>query len=225
MSGYYSSQELDGLGHGRLDVNSLHVVPALLEEGDQEVDGHHDVLSQLVVGHTLGADGGVEAGDLLELPFDGGSVVLNLDVDGLVVGNDLGEHTNSVKNGAANNGDLLEDGIGSQQHGVLLGPLLDHLLVLVVLLEVIKGDNFDVSLGLGDFVLVLLVGNDADLELRARVVGETNGTDESLVLLGIVVLKSNLELDGLLELAFLHVLSEFHKGLSNGSVVDLGGHT
>jgi len=223
--GSRSSQELDGLGHGGLDVNRLHVVPALLEEGDQEVDRHHDVLLQLLIGEALSTDGGVEAGDLLELPFDGGTVVINLVGDGLVVGNDLGEHTNSVEDGAADDGDLLEDGVGSQQHGVLLGPGLDLLLVLVVLLEVIKGNDFDVALGLGDLVLMLLVGNDADLEGGTGAVGKTDGTNESLVLLGIVVLKSDLELNGLLELALLHLFSEFHDGLSDGGVVDLGGHT
>jgi len=206
-------------------VHRLHVVPALLEEGDEEVEGHHDVDSELFIGHALGTASGGEAGDLLELPLDGGTDVLDLGGEGVVVGNDLGEHLDSVKNGSNNDGDLLEDGVGSDEEGVLLGPALDELLVLVELLEVVKINNVDVDLVSVDLVLVLLIGDDADLESGTGVVGETDGTDESLILLGVVVLKADLELDGLLELTLLHDLSEFSDALSDGGIVNLGAHT
>ena len=36
-----------GLAHGRLEVQALDVLPVLLEQGDQEVDGHlHCTISQ-----------------------------------------------------------------------------------------------------------------------------------------------------------------------------------
>ena len=206
-------------------MDGLHVVPSLLEEGDEEVEGHHDVDTELFISHSLGTNSGGEAGDLLELPLNGGTDVLYLLADGVVVGNDLGEHLDSVKDGSNNDGNLLEDGIGSDKEGVFLGPALNELLVLVELLEVIKIDNIDINLSLGNLVLVLLVGNNADLEVGAGVVGETDGTDKSLILLGIVVLKSNLELNSFLELAGLHDRAELGDSLSNGGVVNLCGHT
>ena len=137
---------------------------------------------------------------------------------------DLGEHVNSVENGTNNDGHLLEDGVGSDQKGVLLGPVLDKLLVFVELLQGVKINNLDVESVLGNLVLVLLIGNDADLELGTGVVGKAHGSDETLVLLGIVVLKTNLEFDGFCELANLDLLSEFSDCFSNDGVVNLCGH-
>ena len=50
---------------------------------------------------------------------------------------------------------------------------------------------------------MLSISNKADLEARTRDVGKSDGTDETLVLLGVVVLKANLKFDGLSELAGL----------------------
>ena len=46
-----------------------------------------------------------------------------------------GEHTNPVEDGSEDSGDLLNQGIGGKEHGVLLSPLLDELLILVEILE------------------------------------------------------------------------------------------
>ena len=135
------------------------------------------------------------------------------------MGDDLGEHVNSVKDGSNNDWDLLEDGVRSKKEGVLLGPLLNELLLLVELLKVLKINNININVGLGNLVLVLLISDNADLES-----GKTNGTDETLVLLGIVVLKTNLEFDGFSELANLDLLSEFSDCFSNDGVVNLCGH-
>ena len=206
-------------------MDGLAVVPALLEEGDQEVQGHHDVNSELIVTHVGRADGGSEAGNFLKLPLDGGTDVLDLAEKGLVVGDDLGEHLDSVQNGSNDDWHLFQDGVGSDEEGILLGPTLDQLLLLVELFEVLKINDVDINAELGDLVLVLLIGNNADLEVGARVVGETHGADESLVLLGVVVLKTNLKLDSLGELALLHDLSELGDTFADGLVVNLGGHT
>jgi len=219
------SQKLDGLRHGALDVDGLAVVPALLEEGNQEVQGHHDIHTELIVTHGGRSDGGGKAGNLLKLPLDGGTDVLDLAEEGLVVGDDLGEHLDSVKNRSDDDWHLLEDGVRSDQEGVLLGPALDQLFLLVELLEVLKINNIDINAELGNLVLVFLIGDNADLEVGARVVGETHGTDESLVLLGVVVLKTNLKLDSLSKLALLHDLSELGDTFADGLVVNLGGHT
>ena len=44
-----SSEKGYSFTHGGLDVNGLEVVPSLLEHGDQEVEGHHDVLLEFFI--------------------------------------------------------------------------------------------------------------------------------------------------------------------------------
>ena len=51
-------------------MDSLEIVPSLLEERGQEVDAHKDVLSELLLSHVLVADGDGHAGDLLKLELD-----------------------------------------------------------------------------------------------------------------------------------------------------------
>lgn len=96
---------------------------------------------------------------------------------------------------------LLDEGIGSKEGVVLLGELLDELLVLV---EV--GDLLDVHAGntllLADF-LVLIVDEDADVEVSTAGRGEDEGTSETLILGGIVLLEHDLELDSLDEVSLL----------------------
>ena len=50
-----------GGSHGALDVEGAHVLPVLLQEGHQEVDGQMDVLDQLVLVHLDVADSDVKA--------------------------------------------------------------------------------------------------------------------------------------------------------------------
>ena len=190
-----STEELVGLAHGGLDVDTLEVVPSLLEEGSQEVDTHADVLSELFLSHLLVADGDCEAGDLLELELDGGTGVIDLSLQVFVVSNDLREHTDSVKNGSKDGGDLLDEGVRSEEHSVLLGPLLDELLVLVEGLEEIEVNSVNLdALSLND-VEMLSVSDEADLEAWSGDVGEADGSSETLILLGIVVLKADLKLN------------------------------
>ena len=66
--------------HGGLDVEGLHVLPVLLQQGDEEVHGQVHVLSQLLLSHLHVADGDVEAENLLHLELDGG-----LEVQGLLL--------------------------------------------------------------------------------------------------------------------------------------------
>jgi hypothetical protein len=197
------SDDLDSGTHGHLDIASLEVLPALLEEGGKEVECHDDVLSELLVGHSLVADSDVEAGDLLKLPLDGTSHISDLLSEGLVVSHGLREETDSVKMVTANLGDLSDNRVRGEEELVLLGPLGDGLLLLVELSESLKGDDLNLDTGRGDLIGVLLIGNDANLKLGTRDVGKSDGTRETLILLGIVVLKTDLELDGLLELSLL----------------------
>jgi hypothetical protein len=57
--------------HGALDVQRLDVLPVLLEERNEEVDGQVDVGEQLCLGHLHVADGDTEAEGLLELELHG----------------------------------------------------------------------------------------------------------------------------------------------------------
>eukprot|EP00955_Chlamydomonas_euryale_P056557 356460-Chlamydomonas_euryale.AAC.14 len=84
---------------------------------------------------------------------------------------------------------------------ILLTQLLNHLLVLVQLLQVLN--SFAVNLdGLG-LLAVLHITQHAHLHAWAGNVWQLNTAAEALVLLGIVVLQTNLQFDGLAELALL----------------------
>ena len=65
---------------------------------------------------------------------------------------------------------------------------------------------------------MFLISNNADLELGTGVERKTDGTDESLVLLGIVILKTNLEFDSFSEFTSLNCSSEFSNTFGNLSV-------
>ena len=129
------SQKLDWLAHGGLDEDALEVVPALLEQGGQEVKAHHDVLAKLFITHVNSADGVAEAGDLLELELDGCADILDCGQQGCVVRDDLGEPIDPLEDRSKDGGNLLDQRVRSQQKSVLLCPALDELLVLVELLE------------------------------------------------------------------------------------------
>jgi len=91
-------------------VDALEVLPSLLEEGDEEVERHVDVLSDLLVFEVGGGDGGGQADNLLELELDGGLEFLDLGLDGLTFGDGDGELADLVEDGTAESGDLLHEG-------------------------------------------------------------------------------------------------------------------
>lgn len=65
---------VDALGgrHGSLDGQASNVLPALLEQGDEVVDGQHDVTDELVLGHLNVANSDTHTQNLLQLELDGG---------------------------------------------------------------------------------------------------------------------------------------------------------
>ena len=69
-------------------MEGLHVLPVLLQQGDEEVHGQVHVLSQLLLRHLHVADGNVKAEDLLHLELDGGLEVEHLGFDVIVVGDE-----------------------------------------------------------------------------------------------------------------------------------------
>ena len=110
-----------GGAHGRLEVQSADVLPVLLKQRHQEVDGHLDVHEQLLLGHGDVADGNTHAQHLLQLELDGGLDVLHLVSQGVAVGHQGRELTGLVKTGAQQTGNLLDDSLGGKEGVVLLG--------------------------------------------------------------------------------------------------------
>ena len=201
-------------------MDGLKVVPLLLQEGGKEVEGHDNVLSELIIGHLLVTGSNVEAGDLLELPLDGSLNVVDLLLEWVVVSNWLWEHTNSVKDWTEDNWDLLDKSISGEEEGVFLGPLLNLLLILVEFLQVIKVGAVDLDTRGFELISVLLIGNQADLEVWSWDVWESDGSNESLIFLWIIILKGNLELNSLHELSLLGFFSHLLDALNYKSVGD-----
>lgn len=91
-SAQYLVQTL-GRRHGGLDDKAANVLPALLEQGDEVVDGQHDVGNKLVLGHANIADGNTEAKNLLKLELDGGPDIGDLGGQVFTVGDGGREFT------------------------------------------------------------------------------------------------------------------------------------
>ena len=144
-----------GGAHGGLDGQGAHVLPALLQERDEVVDGQHDVTDQLVLGHADVADSDTHAENLLQLELDGGLDLGHLVGEVLSVRDGCGELSGLGQTRTQETGDLLDQGVGSHEGIVLACELLDELLVLVELLQVVGGHGIDtVVLGTIDIVLV-----------------------------------------------------------------------
>jgi hypothetical protein len=197
-------EDLERRAHGGLDVQDLDVLPVLLEEGHQEVDGQLHVEGDITGTHVHVGNGQGHAHDFLHLELDGGLGGLDLLLDVVVLIEDGGELTGLGKTRTKDTGDLLDQGGGGQEVIVLLGELLDQLLVLVELLQVINGHLVDAELV--SLLAVLLVSKNADGGVGLGHDGQTEGAGETLVTRRVVVLKGNLELDGLGELADLALL-------------------
>lgn len=141
--------------HGSLDGQGSHVLPSLLEEGDEVVDGQHDVGDQLVLGHADVADSDTHAENLLKLELDGGLDIGDLSLEVLVVGDWGRELSGLGETWTEETWNLLDQGVGSDESIVLACELLDELLVLVELLQVISGHGVNTTvLGTIDIVLV-----------------------------------------------------------------------
>ena len=74
-------------------METLHVLPVLLQQGDEEVHGEMDVLDELLLSHPDVADSHGEAEDLLHLELDGGLQVGDLGLQVVAVGHQRGKLT------------------------------------------------------------------------------------------------------------------------------------
>jgi len=187
------------LAHGGLEVEGTDVLPVLLEKGDQEVDGELDVGHQLLLSHSDVAHSNTKAEHLLELELDGALKVVNLGGHIVIVGKEGREFSGLVQTRTKKPWNLPDDALGGEEGIVLLSELLDKLLVLVHLLEGV--DVHRIETKTNGVIHVLSITENANAELSLGCVGQPDLTGETLILLGIVVFETNLELDGLGELA------------------------
>ena len=127
-------------------MEGLNILPAFLQQGDQEVDGHVDVLSEFFFSHGSNTDGGTHTEDLLQLESDGGLDFLELFFNLFVFTDGDGEFADLVEGVTHQLGDLLHQGFGSEEDIEGLGPLLDELLVLVEFLGTFDIDATNIDL-------------------------------------------------------------------------------
>jgi hypothetical protein len=72
--------------HRSLDRQAAHVLPPLLQQRHEVVDGQHDVRDQLIFSHADVSDGNTHTQDLLQLELDGGLDFVDLAAEIFVMG-------------------------------------------------------------------------------------------------------------------------------------------
>jgi len=199
--------------HGRLDIETLDLLPVLGEQRNQKVDGEDNVGLDLGGSHGDVGDGDTEAESLLglELELDGGLGGGDLLSDVLRSAEGGRELTSLVKTGTDQTGNQTNEGRRSEESVIRVGHLLDEFLVLLELLEIILRDARDAeSLGI---LQVLGITDNGDLILLLGGNRQANRAGKTLLLVGIVVLKGDLEFDRLDESTLL--LSRMLENSSN----------
>merc|ERR1740123_2225938 len=139
-----------------------------------------NILDKIVLSHTHVANSNGQAKHLLHLELDGRLEVKDLGVEVVRMSHQRGELASLVETWAQKPWDLLDESVRGKEGIVLLGQALNLSLIAM-----------------------LLISQQANLELLARHMLQLNGARETLVLLGVVVLQANLEVNSLLELAWL----------------------
>jgi len=187
--------------HSTLDVHLANVLPLLLQQGSQEVSSQLSVNNNLLLLHFNITNGNIQAHDLLHLKLDGTLNLINLLLH-IILGGEKGRELTSLgKTGSKKTGNLLDHVIRGKEEIVLLGKLLNKLLVLVKLLQVI-----DTHVSNTDTIGLFTMGSiskHAALQVGAGDGGETEGTRETFVTLGVVVLEGDLDLNGFGEVTLL----------------------
>jgi hypothetical protein len=164
--------------HASLDSKTADVLPSLLQQRNEVVDGQHDVTNQVVFGHANVSDGNTETENLLQLELDGRSDFVDFAGKIFVVGDWSWELSGCTSNfvsnhcsytlrmikiyvhtfrqtRAQNTGDKLDQRVRGDESIVLSSELLDQLLVLVELLEIVGAHGIEsVVLGTIDIMLI-----------------------------------------------------------------------
>jgi len=190
-----------GRRHGSLDGQATDVLPSLLQQRDEVIDGKHDVSNQLVLGHADIANSDSHAKNLLELELDGGLDISDLVLEVVGVGDGRWEFAGLGKTWTQKTRNLLDQSLRSEESVILASKLLDELLVLVELLQILSGHGIDSEML--STIDIVLVTKDANGQVWAGYVRELDSSGETLVTLGIVVLEADLKLDCLEEIALL----------------------
>jgi len=197
--------DTDRSTHRSLDVERLDVLPALLEKGDEEVDATLDVSLDLLLSEADVGNGNTKAEGLLHLELDLRLELKNLSGKIISVLDDSRELTGTVESRTVQLGNLTKNSLRSKEAVVLLAELLHGLLVTADGLKTVNTQAGKTEL-LG-LIKVDLITKDANLDVLLARIGQTDNTAETLVLLDIPVLQTNLKLDGLSEVT-LATLSE-----------------
>jgi len=190
-----------GRRHGCLDGQATDVLPSLLQQRDEIVDGKHDISDQLVLSHSNVSDGYTHAENLLQLELDGGLDFGELDAEVIGVRHGGWEFPGLGETWTQETRNLLDQGFGGEERVVLPGELLDQLLVLVELLQVLSGHGVDSKM-LGTIDIELVTKN-ADAHIWAGHIRKLDSARETLVTLRVIVLETNLKLDGLEKVSLL----------------------
>lgn len=112
--------ETVGRTHGALDVDRADVLPVLLEQRNEKVDGELDVLGELTFSETNVADGNTETEYLFHLELDGGLDLGDLLGNGLIVGDKGGKFSSLVQSRTKKTRNLTKDSVRGNK-GVVLG--------------------------------------------------------------------------------------------------------
>jgi len=207
-----------GRSHSTLDVDNTNVLPLLLQQGSEEIGSQLYVNNVLLLGKRNVSNGNVQAHDLLHLELDGGLNLIDLLLHIISWGKKGGELSCLGKTGSQKTRNLLDHVVGSKKEIVSLGKLLNELLVLVKLLQVLNTHVVNT-----DTVGLLTMGSVSEyatLEVGAGKRRKLEGSTETLLTLGVVVLQGNLHLDGLDEATLLSL--EFDTSLGDGTTFSEG---
>ena len=199
--------DLDSGSHGGLHVDLSNVLPLLLKKRGEKIHSELGVDDDIFLLHAHVSDSDVEAHDLLHLELDGGLDLIDLGLHIISRGKEGGEFTCLGKTGSQKTRDLLDHVIGGEEEIVLLGELLHHFLVLVELLKILNTHVVNTDT-VGHFTMGG-ISKDTALHVRAGNGRKFEGSRETLVTDGVVVLQGDLAFDGFNELSLLsvHVLA------------------
>ncbi len=195
---------MDGRSHGCLDEDLANVLPLLLQKTGQKVGRKLRVDHDLLGIHVDVTDGNIQAHDFLHLELDGGLDLIDFVLHVFSTSKEGREFTSLGETRTQETRDLLDHAIRRQEEIITLGKLLDQFLVLVELLQVFNTHVVDFNTG--SLFAVSSISKNTALESRAGDGGELEGACETFVADRIVVLQSNLNLNGFSEVSLLSFL-------------------
>merc|ERR1719219_539000 len=106
----YSLENLLGRSHCALDVESSHILPVLLQQRDEEVNGQSDILVKFFCRHLNMTNAHSKNQYLSHLELDCGFCFFNPSHQGISVDNWGREFSSLVQTRTQNSGDLTDEG-------------------------------------------------------------------------------------------------------------------